>query len=152
MKHFPSFFVFAAGMCLFGASGLSCGDGETGGGSSSSAGSGSSGSSSSSSSSGGDCGGFCGCWEPTTMTFDATIQDATTMMPLAGIELFCKGENTAIAMSDATGKVSYSIETMVSPGCDYERCNNMVLHDPTGAHMDLEGTYFSLNGTTVSMP
>jgi hypothetical protein len=86
------------------------------------------------------------------MTFDATIQDATTMMPLAGIELSCKGENMAIATSDATGKVTFTLETMLSPGCGYERCNNMVLHDPTGAHMDFEGTYYSFNGMTVSMP
>lgn len=94
---------------------------------------------------------FCGCTEDTTMTFDATIQDAS-MMPLVGIELFCFGENMPIAVSDDMGKFSFSIQTQMSPGCGYARCNNMRVHDPSGKYVDLEGTYFSFNKQTLSMP
>jgi hypothetical protein len=94
---------------------------------------------------------LCGCSADTTMTFDATIQDAS-MMPLAGIELLCLGEDTPIAVSDATGAIAFSIETTESPGCGFGRCNNMTLHDPTGKRLDLQGTYFSFNGQTLAMP
>jgi hypothetical protein len=85
------------------------------------------------------------------MTFDATIQDAS-MMPLVGIELFCFGEDIPIAVSDAAGTLGFSIQTQFSPGCKYERCTNMRLHDPAGKRADLEGTYFQFNGQTLSMP
>ncbi|MBK9262946.1 MAG: hypothetical protein IPM54_24470 [Polyangiaceae bacterium] len=143
MKRTQSFLVFAAVVCFFATSGFSCGGSDT---------TGSSSSSSSSTSGGDDCGmSLCGCWEDTTMTFDATVEDASTMMPLSGIELFCKGEDTAIAVSDAAGKLIFSIETKSSPGCGFERCTNMTLHDPNGAHMDVDGTYYTFNGKTLSM-
>lgn len=94
---------------------------------------------------------LCGCSEDVTMTFEATIQDAA-MMPLAGIELLCHGEDTPIAVSDATGAIAFSIETTESPGCGFGRCNNMILHDPAGKRLDVQGTYFSFNGQTLSMP
>ena len=94
---------------------------------------------------------LCGCWADVMMSFEATVQDAQTMMPLAGIELSCKGESVPVALSDSTGKLSFTIDTQQSPGCGYLRCNNMVLHSPDGAHMDQEGTYFSLNGQTILM-
>ena len=94
---------------------------------------------------------LCGCSADATMTFAATVQDASTMMPLTGIELVCFGETTPIAVSDATGKLSFSIQTQSSPGCGFARCNNMKLHDPSGARLDLEGTYFSFNEKTLAM-
>lgn len=101
---------------------------------------------------GDECGmSFCGCSSDATMKFDATVQDAA-MMPLAGIELLCFGEDMPIAVSDATGAIGFSIETTESPGCGYARCNNMILHDPSGAHADVQGTYVSFNGQTLAMP
>jgi len=85
------------------------------------------------------------------MTFSATIQD-TSMMPIVGIELFCFGEDMPIAVSDATGTLTFSIQTQMSPGCGYARCNNLRLRDPSGKRADLEGTYFSFNGQTLAMP
>lgn len=149
------FFAFAAaGMCFLATSGMACGNGDDGGSGGSGGGDGGGAAGNGGSSSGGpDCSmSLCGCWESVTMTFDATVQDASTMMPLVGIELVCKGEATAIATSDAAGKLSFSIQTMSSPGCGFERCNNMTLRDPLAVHGDLDGTYYSFNGKTVSMP
>jgi hypothetical protein len=85
------------------------------------------------------------------MTFTSTVQDASTMMNLSGIELLCFAETTPIAVSDAAGVLSFSIQTLYSPACKYARCTNMTLHDPTGAHPDLVSTYFAFNQKTVAM-
>jgi hypothetical protein len=94
---------------------------------------------------------FCGCWEDVTAAFTAKVQDQSTMMPLTGIELVCMGETMPITTSDVNGNLSFSIATKQSPGCGYERCNNLKLHDPTGMRPDVEGTFESLLGTTISM-
>lgn len=85
------------------------------------------------------------------MNFEATVQNAQTMAPLEGIELYCGGELMPIATSDAMGKIQFTIATKQSPGCGFERCTNMRLHAPDGSVMDSEGTYFSMNGQTISM-
>lgn len=138
MKRLRSLVACVFGVWFVGATGIGCDDSGGGG--------------STSSSSSDDCGmSLCGCSSDAIMDFDATVQDATTMMPLAGIELVCFGESTPIAVSDGTGKLNYSIQTRSSPGCGFDRCNNMKLHDPSGAHMDLEGTYYTFNEKTLSL-
>jgi hypothetical protein len=126
-----------------------CG-GETGGSGGSSGSGGSGGGGGSASVGGGDCGmSFCGCWTPETLTFSANV--ITAEAPAQGIELYCKGEPDPIAVSDAMGMVSFSIETMVSPGCGPERCGNLRFHDPAGALADVEGAYYEYNGKDVVM-
>lgn len=110
------------------------------------------GGSTSTSSGGEDCGmSLCGCWSDMMMSFEATLQNPQTMEPLSGVELYCGGETMPIAISDAMGKISFTIATKQSPGCGFERCNNMRLHAPLGPFVDYEGTYFSMNGETIFM-
>ena len=137
MKKLRNLLTCVFGVWFVAATALGCDGSETGG---------------STSGADGDCGmSLCGCWADATMTFDATVQDASTMMPLNGIELVCLGESMPIAVSDATGKLSFSIQTQSSPGCGFSRCNNMKLHDPSGTHLDLEGTYYVFNAKTLAM-
>jgi hypothetical protein len=49
------------------------------------------------------------------------------------------------------GKVTFSIETMESPGCGPDRCRNLRFHDPAGVLADTMGTYYEFNGKTVAM-
>jgi hypothetical protein len=94
---------------------------------------------------------FCGCSTEVTLAFSATILNGQTGDPVAGIELYCKGETDPIAVSDAMGKVAFSIETLESPGCGPERCGNLVFHDPVGPLADTTGTYYEYNGKDVVM-
>lgn len=98
-----------------------------------------------------DCSGVCGCPVDATLTFTATVQDKATGMPLSNIELFCFGEKTPVATSDAMGALNFSIQTQEIPGCGYSRCTNLRLHDPSGAKLDVEGTYYTFNDTIVKM-
>jgi hypothetical protein len=127
-----------------------CGS-ETGGGTTTSGGSGGSGSTSSTTG-GEDCGmSFCGCWTEETLTFDASVVALATNAPIEGIEVYCGDEEAAVATSDVAGKVTFTLTTMVSPGCGLERCNNLRFHSPDGTYMDQTGGFEGLNGKTVSM-
>lgn len=77
---------------------------------------------------------FCGCWAPATLTYSVTVVDAATEEPIEGVGVFCLPEEEPIALSDADGLVSFSIDTMESPGCGWERCNNLQFRGPLGAN------------------
>jgi hypothetical protein len=100
----------------------------------------------------GGCGSsFCGCSEPVTLEYEATTIDIQTDAPVAGVEVFCLGEDTPIATSDEAGLVNFSIETMLSPGCGYDRCNNLRFHATVGPYVDHEEPVLQSNGEFVEM-
>jgi hypothetical protein len=78
---------------------------------------------------------FCGCWEATTLRYRAELRDAAGA-PATGVDLYCQGEETPIARSDADGVLAFEIETERSPGCGYRRCRNMALRDPQGRYAE----------------
>jgi hypothetical protein len=128
------------------------GGGSTGGGGGAGGATGSGGGGASSSSGDPNCGmSFCGCWEDTTIAFSAKVLDGQTMAPVAGVEVYCVPEMESVAVSDAMGNVSFTVETKVSPGCGLERCNNLRFHDPVGPLADTTGSYYELNGKDVVM-
>ena len=83
--------------------------------------------------------------------FSANVLNGKTGEPAAGIEVYCDKESDPIAMSDAMGKVAFSVNTLTSPGCGPERCKDVRFHDPTGALADTTGTYYEHNGKDVTM-
>lgn len=93
---------------------------------------------------------ICGCWEPFTVEMEITVvdQDAT---PREGIEATCLNEGEPIAVSDAAGVIAKDYETRVSPGCGPERCNTIILSDPTGLCDGTRSTIGALNFTTVEL-
>jgi hypothetical protein len=100
----------------------------------------------------GGCGSsLCGCSEPATLEYEATTIDIQTDAPVAGVEVFCLGEDTPIATSDDAGLVGFSIETMLSPGCGYDRCNNLRFHATAGPYEDHEEPVLQSNGDFVEM-
>jgi len=97
-----------------------------------------------------DCRSQCGCWNAATLLCSTVITDATGK-PLAGIQVTCKGEATPIAVSGQDGKAAFTIETRHSPGCNYERCTNLVFSDPLGVHATREATVFEANNQTLAL-
>lgn len=94
---------------------------------------------------------LCGCSDPATLEYEATVIDSQTMAPLSGVEVYCLGETTPIATSDDAGLVGFSIETQLSDGCGYDRCNNLRFHATTGTYADLEEPVLESNGDLVEM-
>ena len=79
-----------------------------------------------------ECGkSFCGCWTPATLKFETTVVDKD-QTPIKEIQIFCSREQEPIATSGNDGKISFTIETMHSPGCGYQRCTNLKIVDPSG--------------------
>jgi len=93
---------------------------------------------------------FCGCWTPVTLNFETTAIDKDRA-PINGIQLFCSQEQEPIGTSDKDGKIKFTIETKVSPGCNYQRCTNFRFIDPSGTFKDLETTVYVANGLSVVM-
>lgn len=100
---------------------------------------------------GGCANSLCGCSEPATLEYEATTIDIQTDAVVAGVEVYCLGEDTPIATSDAAGLVGFSIETMLSPGCGYDRCNNLRFHATVGPYVDHEEPVLQSNGDFVEM-
>jgi hypothetical protein len=100
----------------------------------------------------GGCGGsFCGCSEPATLEYEATVIDIQTDTPVAGVEVYCLGEDAPISTSDDAGLIGFSIETMLSPGCGYDRCNNLRFHATVGPYVDHEEPVLESNNGFVEM-
>lgn len=99
----------------------------------------------------GGCGGLCGCPEAATLEYEATVIDIQTKMPVAGVEVYCVGEDSPISTSDEAGLVGFSIETELSPGCGYDRCNNLRFHATVGPYKDHEEPVLQSNGDFVEM-
>jgi hypothetical protein len=93
---------------------------------------------------------FCGCWKDTTLVFSATFVNEAGE-PIRGIEICCDGEHDPIATSDREGAAIFTIETAVSPGCQYLRCTNLKFSDPDHRYKTLQTTVFLTNQSTVEL-
>lgn len=93
---------------------------------------------------------FCGCWTPATLNFETIVLDKD-QIPLKGIQLFCSSEREPIGTSGKDGKITFTVETMQSPGCHYQRCTNIKIVDPAGSFEDLETTVYVVNRKLVVM-
>lgn len=94
---------------------------------------------------------LCGCSEPATLEYAATVIDIQTDAPVADVEVYCLGEDTPVGTSDDAGLIGFSIETMLSPGCGYDRCNNLRFHATVGPYADHEEPVLQSNGDFVEM-
>lgn len=95
---------------------------------------------------GGPCTGgesLCGCPEPTTLVLDTRVTDGAGSNA-AGINVSCKGESAPIAVTDQGGRIHVELATKESPGCGFERCNNLVFKDPAGKLPTVEKTAFQV--------
>jgi hypothetical protein len=93
---------------------------------------------------------FCGCWQPARLSFEGRIVDASGA-PIEGVALTCSGEDAPVAQSDATGRLAFTIDTMNSPGCHYQRCTNLRFSDSRGRFADRETTVYVANGATLTL-
>jgi hypothetical protein len=89
---------------------------------------------------------FCGCWQDATLQYRAQLHDAAGA-PVTGVEAICHGEDAAVAQSGADGVLAFEIATQWSPGCKYQRCRNMTLHDPQGRYADQAVTAWTTDVT-----
>ena len=89
---------------------------------------------------------FCGCWTEATLKYQAMVVDSRGE-PIAEAELACMGEDTPIAHSDATGLVTFTIETEESQGCGWARCGKLIFKDSVGRITEV--TTGGTNGDTV---
>ena len=85
---------------------------------------------------------LCGCSSAATLTRAGTVTSRGA--PVAGVSVTCHGESTPVAVTDATGGYAFSISTSQSPGCGFERCNNVIFADPSGGLDAIELTAFQL--------
>jgi len=91
---------------------------------------------------------FCGCWEDTTLVFSTTVVNGANE-PVRGIRIHCDGERDPIATSGRDGIATFTIETAVSPGCQYLRCTNLEFSDPDHRYKTIQTTVFLANQSTV---
>jgi hypothetical protein len=89
---------------------------------------------------------LCGCWEPLSFEFEGTVAD-TDGAPLDTALLHCKGQADPIAMADASGVVSFVLDTQVSPGCGLEVCNMLEVSAP--GFLPIELATQTANGTVM---
>ncbi|MCA9707571.1 MAG: hypothetical protein KDK70_17090 [Myxococcales bacterium] len=93
----------------------------------------------------------CGCWEDATIDYQATVRDVGRDAPVQGAEVFCDDEDEPIAVSDAQGQVSFTLETEHSLGCGYARCERLRFSAPDQGLDDFETTTDLSNGLRVEM-
>ena len=93
---------------------------------------------------------LCGCSSPVTLKYKTTVVDKN-QIPIKNIQLYCGDEKESIATSAGNGKAQFSIETMYSPGCHYERCTDIKFIDPRALFYPLEATVYETNGKETTL-
>lgn len=93
---------------------------------------------------------FCGCWEAATLVPDGQVTDGAGQ-PASGITVTCVGETAPIATTTADGRFHAELPTRQSPGCGFERCNNVVFVDPSGMRPTTTLTHVQVNSGAVRM-
>lgn len=102
---------------------------------------------------GSDCSSsYCGCTRVEDVTYSTTVDDENGN-PLEGIEVYCRGEETPWATTDALGQVALTITSECSPGCGCQEtpCEYWRFVDPEGNLEPIELIYREVDNQTVTM-
>jgi len=94
---------------------------------------------------------LCGCWEAATLEFEATLYNPQLAAPVEGAEVYCDDESEPLATSDADGLVSFSVETELSPGCGYARCDELRIDATDQGLQEQVLSVYEANGERIDL-